>query len=78
MTKALTSLHGCAGRSAPLLFPSPKYRFSCVEANFLSKLNFLEKSDFGFHCSLYFRQRCSLRSAKQFNGEILDGFTESY
>ena len=31
ITKALISLGGCAGWSAPLLFANPEDRFSCVE-----------------------------------------------
>ena len=33
-TKALVSLHGCAGWSAPLLFANPEDRLSRVEAHF--------------------------------------------
>ena len=33
ITKALISLRGCAGWSAPLLFANPEDRFSCDEAH---------------------------------------------
>ena len=33
MTKALIRLHGCAGWSAPLLFPSNKVRVSRIEGH---------------------------------------------
>ena len=33
ITKALIRLSGCAGWSAPLLFPNPEDRFSHVEAH---------------------------------------------
>ena len=33
ISKALISLHGCAGWSAPLLFANHEDRFSCVEAH---------------------------------------------
>ena len=33
ITKALISLHGCAGWSVPLLFANPEDRFSRAEAH---------------------------------------------
>ena len=35
MTKALIRLRGCAGWSAPVLFPNPKDRFTCVTAQII-------------------------------------------
>ena len=37
ITKALIRLQGCAGKSAPLLFASPKDQFSRVEAHMILK-----------------------------------------
>ena len=39
ITKALISLHGCAGWSVPVLFAKLEDRFSCVKARFMINLH---------------------------------------
>ena len=66
ITKALISLRGCAGWSAPLLFANSEDRFSHVEAHIaLDNMHFcLRKPVFGPHSTVGIESNCRYRGPK--------------